>query len=202
MNKKNVKFILGFAIAIMVFGLFTYRTQLVGAIGAVLRSGADVPDGSLKMRTSESTTTPEFLQNGKGTTTLVFASENFSSLTMYVQTFASSTNVRSPLQIRLQGSDNNIDFFDYDPTIIDPVFFRNTNATTSIALASTSIPYSFQPYNRQGTTTKVVNMNLLPARYTKVIFTIASTTENTATTPYFDGMNLWVNMIGQNSGVK
>ena len=112
MNKKNVKFILGFAIAIMVFGLFTYRTQLVGAIGAVLRSGADVPDGSLKMRTSESTTTPEFLQNGKGTTTLVFASENFSSLTMYVQTFASSTNVRSPLQIRLQGSDNNIDFFD------------------------------------------------------------------------------------------
>lgn len=196
----NKKIVISLIFAVLFFVAISYRTQIVSAIGAVLRSGADVPDGALAMRTSSSTTTPNFLENGTGTTTLTFASDNFKSLTLYLQVMASSTNTRTPLKINVQASDDNIQFFDYDPTILEPTYFQNTNATTSIALASTTIAYSYQPYNRQSTTTKVVDMRLLPAKYTRLVFTVSSTTPNTATPVFREGMNLWANVVGQIEG--
>lgn len=197
MNKKTI---ISIIFAVLFFVGINYHAQIVSAIGAVLRSGADVPNGSLAMRTSSSTTTPNFLENGTGTTTLTFASDNFKSLTLYMQVMASSTNVRTPLTINLQASDDNIQFFDYDPTILEPTYFQNTKATTSIAFASTTINYTYQPYNRQSTTTKVVDMRLLPAKYTRIVFTVSSTTPNTADPVFREGMNLWANVVGQIEG--
>ena len=133
---KNNLIILISVIAVSI-SVILYGGQAVNAIGAMLRSGADVPDGSLKMRTGESTSTPIFMQDGKATTTLTFASENFSAIKVDIQLFASSTNIRSPLNIKLLASDNNIDFFDYDQTVIEPSQFVNSKATSSIGLAST-----------------------------------------------------------------
>ena len=196
---KNKLIILASVIAISI-AVLLYGGQAVNAIGAMLRSGADVPNGSLRMRTNATTASPEFLQNGIGTTTFTFASENFSSLVVNLQVFASSTNQHSPLSFKLQSSDENTDFFDYDPTILAGNFFLNRKGTTTIETASSTVPYTYQPIVNGATTTKSLNVNLIPARYTRIIFSIASSTNNS--TAYRDGMNLWVNIIGQNSGVK
>ncbi len=195
--------LIGFLTALLVFGVLTYHTEIVKAIGVMLRSGLNVPTGALTMQTSNSTTSPNFLQNGLGTTTLTFESEKFSALTLYLQVLASSTNATSPLNIQLQASDDNIQFFDYDPTILNSNSFAqglamaNVKGTTTIPVASTTIPYVYQPATRGATTTKALNVNILPARYTRVIFSISTTTPNSAATPYFDGINLWANAVGQ-----
>ena len=196
MNKKILVLLIGI-IAVMT-GLLFYDGRVVKAIGAMLRSGADVSMGSLRMRTSDSTTSPLFLQNGLGTTTLTFASDTFKSLTMYLQVFASSSNRLSPLSIQFAASDDNIDFFNYDPTLMDSVVLRGITATSSMPLASTTIPYTFQPATRGATSTKTVNVNILPARYTRVTFTVASGTPTIGGAPYYkDGLNLWANFVGQ-----
>lgn len=195
MNKKFLSLLIG--LIVLTGGIF-YHTEIVKAIGAVLRSGADVPTGSSKMQTSSGTSSPILLQNGTGTTSITFASDNFKSLTMYLQTVASSSNLRSPLNIELSASDDNIDFFTYDPTILNSASFINTKGTSTIALASTTVAYSYQPLTTGATTTKTVNVNLLPARYTRVTFTIASSTPTIADAPFFrEGMTLYANMVGQ-----
>jgi len=192
MNKKILGLLLGLMIII---GGLLYDGRMVEAIGAMLRSGGDVTTGSYKMQTTGTTTDPLFLQNGTGTTSLTFASDNFHSLTMYVQVFASSTNVRSPLNIRFAASDDDDVYFDYDPTIIDSDFFVDSRGTSTIAFASTTKAYEWQPATRGATSTKVVNVNFLPARYTRVTFTVASSTPTGGSVR--DGMNLWANFIGQ-----
>ena len=198
MDKKAIGLIVVF---LLLIGAFLYRVEITHAIGAVLRSGANVSTGEFAMTTNASSSLPNFFQNGTGTTTLTFVSDNFTSLTMYLQVFASTTNVISPLNIRLQASDDNTNFFDYDPTILEGSSFRNALGTTTIALASTTVAYSYQPSTRGATSTKVVNVNLLPARYTRVIFTVASSTPTVGGAPFYrDGMSLWANMVGQIEG--
>ena len=198
---KNKILILA-GICVLFIGILMYGEQSVRAIGAVLRSGADVPEGSLKMRTGDATSTPIFMQDGKATTTLTFASDNFSALKIDLQVFASSTNIRSPLNISLKASDDNIDFFDYDPTVIEGSQFINSQATSSIALASTTKLFFWQPAFRGVTSTKSVILPFIPAKYTRIIFTMSTTTSTATDSTYRDGMNLWANVTGQNSGVK
>lgn len=190
MNKKIISLFIG--CLLLVIGVF-YHGEIAKALGIILRSGADVSTGSLKMSTNIATSSPQFLQNGLGTTTLVIASDNLSSLTLYMYAVASSTNINSPMNIRLQASDDNIDFFDYDLSPLNPASFINVKATSTIDLASTTQVYFFQP--SRSTTTKAYDLKLLPARYTKVIFYLATSTDmNTA---YKDGTKFWANLVGK-----
>ena len=95
-------------------------------------------------------------------------------------------------------SDNNIDFFDYDPTIISDITLNGIKASSTISLASTTIPYSYQPNFKGATSTKAVDANIIPSRYTRVTFTVASSTPTISESPFYrDGLNLWANFIGK-----
>lgn len=169
--------------------VFSYQTQLVKAVGSFFRSGSD----NAQYQTSSSTTTPNALRTGTGTTTMTFNTSDFFSLTVFMQTMATTTAppYSSTLEIQPYASDNGIDFFVYDQTRL------RTNeyliATTSIPLASTTVPFTYRPANTAATTTKVFNLNLIPARFTRLVFTlVGSTTPLTVR----DSINLYVNVAG------
>ena len=186
---KN-KIYLGGVIFLLLVGIvYVNRVQLVHALGFIFRSGVDVSS----MRTSSSTTSPNYLNFGLGTTTLNFQSDIFSSLTLYLQVVSSSTNTGGTLNIEVQGSDDNVDFFTYDPFQLNPAAIYV--ASSSLATASTSIQYTYQPANRGSTTTKAFILPYVPSRFTKIIFTEASTSPGIAASRA-DGMTLWANVAG------
>ena len=178
LNDNTMTNIVGSGIAVMVLFfnvlLFTHKTELANAIGSRLRSGGDIPTGSLKMRTSDSTTTPEFIIAGLASSTLTFASENLSSVAMELQVFASSTATNSRIQVELQASDNLIDFYPYQ-------------------VASSPNFFIYNP--PKGATSPVfADLDILPARYTRAIIGISTTTVGTVANK--DRANVWANLVG------
>ena len=189
------------SVVMVLFLALSYAPEAVKAIGNIIRSGANVPDGSLKMRTSNATNTPVFLQTGIGTTSLTFASEEFSTLTAYVQVFASTTGTSGntpTLFIERFASDNNVDFFAYlDDYGLDEL---DMFGSTTISVASSTIPVKWTPGVQGATSTAAINMRLIPAKYTRLSFYTATGTPMLTT--FRDGMNLFVNAVGQSNSNK
>lgn len=167
--------------------LLLSNPNVAQAIGGILRSGTDLST----MRTSAATTSPTYLNNGLSTTTLSFPSDALDSLTIMVMVNASSTNTNSPLNIQIQGSDNNIDWFDEDMTAKSATGYLAP--TSTVALASTTVAFTYQPSIRTSTTTKMFDAAILPARFTRVIFSVSSTTPGNTS----DGMAIWANIVGK-----
>jgi len=180
------------AIAVLFAGLFS--VQQAAALGFVFRSGIEVPSGgTYQMVFPVSTSTGLFMKNGTATTTLTFPSETFSSVTVFVRASFPTTNINSYLSIEAQASDDGIDFFNYDNTrqnqSINP-----TVASTSVTLASTTMPFLYRPTLKGSTTTKAFNIELIPARYTRLIYTLVSTSTVVALP---DSATIWSNVAGQ-----
>lgn len=186
MNRKIIGIV---AVVLLLAPALTYRAEIAKAVGAFLRSGSDNP----QYQTSSSTTTPNALLTGTGTTTLTMSTGDFSSLTVSMQTLATTTAApySSTLEIQPYASDNGIDFFAYDQTKKQTDEY--SIGTTSIPLASTTIPFTFIPSTIGATTTKVFNLDLIPSRFTRLVFSLRA-----STTPFTvrDSMNLWVNVAG------
>ena len=137
---KSIGLVLVLLVGILL-GLSIYsQSNLAKALGGLIRSGSNVPTGTFKMLTNVSTTTPVRMTNGTGTTTLTVESENLDTITIYMLVKADTNNVSSWLDIKPQASDDNIDWFDYDPTVKNPAILHS--ATTSTSLASTTHSYT------------------------------------------------------------
>lgn len=195
----KIRYYIASLIVMLILVSITINPNIAKAIGGLIRSGIDMPTsvGAYAMTTNSSTTTPNFMRNGTATTTLTFPSETFSSVQvqMLVKAYATTTgSPKSYIEMRPQASDNGVDFFDYDLTVANPA--TQYSATTTIQLASTTIPYDYRPATVGATTTKQVSINLLPSRYTRLIFTVASSTAVSV----LDQMDLWVNVIGNVTG--
>ena len=168
------------------------KDNIVKAATQLLRSGATTPS----YQTSNATTSPNYLSYGFGTTTLTFSSSDLSSITIMENVFASTSAVKASLNMEVQGSDDNIDWFTQDPTTLNPITITTGAsyvASSTIQLASSTLPYIYFPSVRNSTTTKMFRVPLVPARYTKLIFYVASTTWGRGTS---DAMDLWVNVTG------
>jgi len=165
------------------------------ALGFLIRSGANVSTGSLALTNCPSgTTTPKWLQVGLATSTLTFATDSIgpADATLLLQVNASSTNTQSPLNIHAQASDDAIDFFDYDLTVKNLLNTTSLAATSTITLASSTVDLQWMP-SFHSTTTKAVSFQLMPARFTRLTFSL-STTTSPATQ---DSMNLCANVMLQ-----
>jgi hypothetical protein len=191
MNKK-----LQIALAVLVLGgtltVGSYRTQIAQAASSMFRSGQDASN----MRTSSSTTSPAWLVTGTGTATIgPFSSSDLKSVTVYMNTMATSSSgaFNSILEIQPYASDDNIDFFPYDNTKRNQAQALS-NATTSIQFASTTEPFRFSPSTIGATTSKAFSIDLIPARYTRLVASLVS-----STTPYTQkqSMNIWMNAVGE-----
>lgn len=171
----------------------TYSIQKVSALGFVFRSGIDVSTGQFAMQTNTATTTGTFIKNGTATTTFTFPSDTFSELSVFLLANFPTTNQNSYLNMEVLGSDDGIDFFTYDNTrqnqAIDP-----TIPTTTIRLASSSMPFAWRPTIKGATTSKLFSIELIPSRFTRVVITLNSTSSLVALP---DTATFWVNFAGQ-----
>lgn len=147
---------------------------------------------------SSGTTTPNYLNTGQGTTTTsALATSGFGSLTIFINSFSSTTanSVNNPsINIERQASFNNVDWFTYDQMSV-PSTPQMYNDTAVMALASTTIPLRWTPSTLGATTTKAVPVDIIPAPWTRFIFSIPTTTN--MTTGFKDGINLHVTITGQ-----
>ncbi len=186
-------------IAVIAILGFNYHTEIAKAIGQFTRSGFDASS----MRTSNSTSTPVFLQTGLGTTTMTFSSGDVSAATLNLQVFASSSSngvAQTNLLIERQACDTSVsntglDCFTYDDTFFD--YTRTYPASTTIALASSTVLLSYKPIIQGATTTKAIQLNILPARFTRLIFSLASSSPSAT---YKDGLNLYADVVTQING--
>ena len=174
----------------IVIGLAIYSSSnITNALGMAIRSGSNVPDGTYKLRTNNSTNTPNRITTGTGTTTLTFESENLNSVGLNMLVKLAVGSNRSYLDIKPQASDDAIDWFDYDPTTIDTDTVYA--ATSSLAMASTTWSMTYRPSTVGNTTTKAFIIPLQPARYTRLVFTLATSTAMSVV----DVLDLWASVI-------
>ncbi len=188
--------IIGIAVVLLLIVVTTsyFSPKDVKALGNTIRSGQNL---SL-MRTSAATTSPAYISTGKATatSTLTFQSEEFDTLNCNLQLFASTTNngLQTPkLQINRYASDDANDFFSYvdaPQTIIS-----NASSTITFEVATTSTAVIIAP-PQGATTTLALNLKLIPARFTRLEFIVATTTQSTTFT---NGMNVWANCVGQSN---
>lgn len=195
----KIRYYIGALIVMLIMVSVTVGPQFANAIGGLIRSGLDMPRsvGQYTMVTNDSTTTPNVLKNGVGTTTLTFPTETFSSVNvqLLVKAYATTTGTsKSYINIQPQASDNGTDFYDYDLTVANPATVYS--ATTTINLASSTLNYTYLPATKGATTTKQFSINLLPSRYTRLVFSVGSTTG----VSILDSFDLWANVIGNVTG--
>ena len=186
----------GIITAVILFTVIAIQNPTVvkAALTLITRSGRDASS----MRTSNSTSTPNFLNYGLGTTTLSFSSADLASVTVFMNVFASSTAVRESMRMEVFASDDGIDYFPYDWTVINPTAYYA--ASTTLNLASTTLPFNYVPSVTNSTTSKVWSLPLIPARFTRLVFSIASGTPGVGSGGRANGsMDLWVNVSGQSS---
>ncbi len=171
--------------AIVVAGVITFifvskDAEEMIAGEARLRSGENVAT----MQTNAATTTPGnghptvFLVTGQASSTLEFESENFETMVVSLQRIATSS-VRTPIALNVFGSPNGIDFYPYDNTTFP------TGALTALIHASTSPVHTWLPEentDEKSTSTIMYEVTLIPAKKTRFVFTLATTTAGKATT--------------------
>lgn len=189
-----------FVVAAVVLGTFAYQES--GKVGAqTLSTSAPKYCGG---RTA--TTSPNYLTTGAGTTTVQVSTDRFESATVLLRYFASSTanglNIPS-LHIRRQASNNvgeGDDWYDYDAEYTLTALTNTIGSSTPNMVASstpTASVIEWRPAGGGATSTVALNLKLLPARFTRFIFSQGSTTDmNTA---YRDGGNVYCEITGQAS---
>lgn len=188
------KIIISVIVGVLILVGVTNHASIAKALGFVFRSGQEQPTGTFAMKTSVSSTTETTLYSGLATTTLTMPTDIFDEVTVFEYANATTTH-NSSLYLEVQASDDNVDFFTYDMTTIGPYQPAPTAivASTTIALASTTMPFTFKPAIVNATTSKAFVIPLIPARFTRFIWTVASGT------PSFraDGIQFWANVAGR-----
>lgn len=174
--------------AVIGISIGVLKSNVTAAILSI-RSGTN----QALMETSSSPLKPNYLSTGTGTTTLDFPSADLQSLTVYVQVNATSSSgaFNSVLTLTPYASDDDVNFFPYDNTVQAT---GALSATTSTALASTTIPITWLPSSIGATTTKAIKLQFVPAKYTKLVYTLVA-----STTPFTQqqSISLWSNVSGQ-----
>lgn len=174
-------------VIVLAFILVNIFPQYAEAVLTRLRSGSNVT----AMRTASATTTPsegaptDFIATGSATTTLTFESDNFEALNVDM-IWISTTSVRSQLSMEVLGSDDNIDFYTYDLTAV------NGSLTNPFSLTSSSTPYLWIPDTLNGTSSKKVLVPYIHAKFTRLVFSLASTTARTVN----DSIGFYANVTG------
>lgn len=181
----GVTFAIGFALIVTFYSLTNHNQKElpVGAAGVTrIRSGSDISE----LRTNAATTTPSnglpttFITSNAASSTLTFDSEKFSNVNVQLLLIATRT-VRSFLEIARYTSDNGIDFYPYNTL--------NSNG----AIASSSPIITWLPSVFNGTTTAVVDIGYIPAKKTRLVFGLGTTTPVSIT----DSVGFHANVIGQ-----